>query len=78
MKYVLISCLFILCCHGAIVEKVTVASVATSSNQVVLSTTNVSTFSISSLQEKVDIQVKVCPSQSSSSFLFLFYYIGYL
>lgn len=78
MKYVLISCLFILCCHGAIVEKVTVASVTTSSNQVVLSTINVSTFLISSLQEKVDIQVKLCPSHSSSSFLFLFYNIVYL
>lgn len=73
MKYVLISCLFILCCHGAIVEKVTVASVTSSSNQVVLSTTNISTISISSLQEKIDIQVQLCPEESSSLFFFCFF-----
>ena len=58
----LILCLFLINCQSAIVEKVSVSPITTSASQVILSSKEVSILQISSMQEKIDIQVLVCPT----------------
>lgn len=60
----LILCLFLINCQSAIVEKVSVSPITTSASQAILSSKEVSILQISSMQEKIDIQVLVCPTDA--------------
>ena len=60
----LILSLFLINCQSAIVEKVSVSAITTSASQAILSSKEVSILQISSMQEKIDIQVLVCPTDA--------------